>query len=102
MDETPTVWGSGPTFLYQPENSGGRAAAPEADDRSRITTSVCMCADGRSLPPSFIIKCSTDNADQSKIRVLASLLADSEFNTDGKWEQRTWSRTMEIKKKVRL
>lgn len=100
MDETPTMWGINPKFLYQLKNSGGRAAAPESDERSRITTNVCVCADGSSLPPSFIIKCSTDAADQSRIRVLDSLLEDKEFNINGKWQKGTWSRTMAIKNKV--
>lgn len=49
------MWGIQPKFLFQLKNSGGRAAAPESDERSRITTNVCVCADGSSLPPSFII-----------------------------------------------
>lgn len=100
MDETPTVWGINPKFLYLPINSGGRASAAESDDRSRFTTLVCIGADGRSLSPSFIIKCSTDNTDQTKLRVLDSLHDDPEFNTDNLWTKHMWTRTMEIRKKV--
>ena len=102
MDETPTVWGINPKFLYLPQNSGGRAAAPEADERSRFTTNIAICADGSSLPPSFIIKCSTDNPDQSNIRVLDSLLEDTTFNADRMWAKGMWQRTMEVNKKVRV
>ena len=101
MDETPTVWGINPKFLFQTVNSGGRAAAPESDERARITTNVCVSADGSSLPPSFIIKCSTEALDQSRIQVLDTLLADPEFNTDGKWTKSTRRRTMTVKKKAR-
>ena len=101
MDETPTVWGINPKFLFQTVNSGGRAAAPESDERARITTNVCVCADGSSLPPSFIIKCSTDATDQSRLQVLNTLLTDPEFNTDGRWAKGTWTRTMSVKKKAR-
>ena len=100
MDETGTVWGINPTFVYLPINSGGRASAAAADERSRFTTNNGLCADGSSLPPSFIIKCSTDNTDQSKCRVLDNLLDDVAFNPDRKWTKKMWSRTMEVLKKV--
>lgn len=100
MDETPTVWGINPKFLFQLVNGGGRAAAPESDERARITTNVCICADGTSLPPSFIIKCSTAKDDQSRLQVLDTLLRDSEFNTDGKWTKCDWTRVMLLRKKA--
>ena len=100
MDETATVWGMNPKYLYLPANSGGRAAAPAADERARFTTNNGLCANGTSLPPSFIIKCSTDNVDQSRCRVLDTLLADPSFNTDKRWTKEVWTRTMEVLKKV--
>lgn len=101
MDETATVWGMNPKYLYLPANSGGRAAAPAADERARFTTNNGLCANGTSLPPSFIIKCSTDNVDQSRCRVLDTLLADPSFNSDKRWTKEVWTRTMEVLKKVR-
>jgi len=92
MDESPTVWGINPKFLFQTVNSGGRAAAPESDERARITTNVCVSADGSSDPPSFIIKCSTESLDQSRVQVINALFADPEFNTDGKWTKNMWRR----------
>ena len=99
FDETPTVWGMNPNHKWMPVASGGRAAAPAGDNRSRFTTNCVFSAEGLALPVSFIIKCSTGNDDQSAVRVLKTLLADKEFNPDGLWEQKNWSRVMEVKRK---
>ena len=102
FDETPTVWGLNPDHKWMPTASGGRAAAPAGDNRSRFTTNCVFSAEGLALPVSFIIKCSTGNDDQSAVRVLKTLLADKEFNTDGLWELKNWSRVMEVKRKTKI
>ena len=96
MDETPGIIGLNPKFGFAPKGSGG-VSKPDNDERQRITINVGLCADGSSLPASFIIKCTTDNIDQSDIRVIESLHKQPDFNEDAGWGLGWWSRTMEIK-----
>ena len=84
--------------MYAPVNGGG-ARAPDNDDRTRITINVCLSADGTVQPASFIMKCATNAADQSKTTVVKSLLADPSFNIDGQWSMHWWQRTMQVKVK---
>ena len=95
MDETPGIWGINPRHGYGPQ--GERLAGPSNDDRSRMTIIVTVSADGTVLPPQFIIKCSTELADQSNIHVINSLLKNPDFNKDNLWTMHTWSRKLLIR-----
>ncbi len=96
-DETSGLWGLNTRFTYAPIGGGG-AAGPGNEERQRLTIGVGLFADGNHLPPSFIIKCSTENDDQSSTTVLDKLLRDPTFNTDQKWERRVWQRSMAVGK----
>jgi hypothetical protein len=95
MDESPAYLGQNPTRIFAPRG-GGHAGKPDNPDRVRITITVACNAAGGQLPVSFIIKCSTDNVDQSAITVLNNLLKDRDFNEDGLWKSGMWTRTMNI------
>jgi hypothetical protein len=62
-----------------------------------MTIIVTVCADGSVLPPQFIIKCSTEQADQSNIHVIDSLLKNPDFNKDNLWTVHTWTRKLLIR-----
>ena len=95
-DETSGQWSLHGRYTFAPIGGGGAAGGGHADERERITVLVFIFADGNHLPPSYIIKCSTDKVDQSASTVLAKLLDNPDFNTDKLWVKKTWERTMRV------
>jgi len=84
--------------MYSLPNERGVQA--DVDHHTRFTTVCSVAGDGVVLPVAFIINNSIKLDNQSRQRVLSNLLADRrEFNSDGGWELRTWSKTLNVRKK---
>ena len=57
---------------------------------------AAISAGGRSSAPYIIVKCSTNKANQSNVRVLDSLLAELDVQQPARWELRTWEKTLTL------
>ena len=84
-DETGHNYAAGPNYQYVPSDAD-RATAPAADDKLRITVLAWGTAAGEMGPAFVIIKCSVQDADLSRTRVLQALHAMPGFTKNGGWE----------------
>jgi hypothetical protein len=83
-------WGLNPVFQYCPVGDKDRAKQPDNDTRSRFTALFSCSSAGNLGPTAAIIKCSTDDADQTGIRVISTLHSKPGYTQADGWVEKIW------------
>ena len=91
-DETGINYGLMPMNQYVPEDAQ-RGAAPDSDDKARITAMLWGTADGTMQEMYIIIKCSAKGSDLSNTRVIKNLHEESGFKSSNGWKMGIWVKT---------
>ena len=94
-DETGINYGVLPLNQLVPADAE-RAAAPDSDEKARITAMLWGTADGKMRPMFLILKCSAKGCDLTNTRVLQALSALAGFRPEDGWSSKVWIKTIPV------